>query len=214
MTSVDDRVHDLHASVRTMSEVAREQLDLALAAYRSADAGLARTVVDGDAVLDSLHREVERDCINLIARHHPVATDLRFVVATFKVATDLERVGDLAVKIARRATAEDWAPTLGDDLQDVADLAADIVEDAVHAYLDRDADTARAVAARDDDLDAACEARTEALFRELVGSGGPSMTDVTSYLLTVRDLERVGDHGENVAARTVYAVENDPALLY
>ena len=212
--SVDARIEALHGSVRTMSEVAREQLDLALAAYRSADDALARTVVDGDEALDGLHREVERDCINLIARHHPVATDLRFVVATFKVATDLERVGDLAVKIAKRALVEDWAPTLGDDLDDVGDLASGIVEDAVHAYLDRDATTAREVAARDDELDAACEARTEALFRELVGSGGPSMTDVSSYLLTVRDLERVGDHGENVAARTVYAVENDAALLY
>jgi phosphate transport system protein len=212
--SVDDRVDDLRGTVRTMTEVAREQLALALVAFRDGDADLARTVVDTDDQLDALHRDVERDCINLIARHHPVATDLRFVVATFKVATDLERVGDLAVKIARRATSDDWGPTVGDDLEPVSDLAADIVQDAVHAYLDRDAEQARAVAARDDELDAACNARTEALFHELVDSEQSPVERVIAYLLTVRDLERVGDHGVNVAARTVYAVENDPGLLY
>jgi phosphate transport system protein len=212
--SVSERIDDLHASVRTMSEVAREQLDLALVAFRTGDAALARTVVDADDDLDALHREVERDCINLIARHHPVATDLRFVVATFKVATDLERVGDLAVNVAERAADDDFEPTIGDDIAGVGELAADLVEDAVYAYLDRDADRARTVAARDDELDAACEARTETLFREIVGASETRLSQVSAYLLTVRDLERVGDHGVNVAARTVYAVENDAALLY
>lgn len=213
---VTDRIEDLHASVRTMSEVAREQLSLALVAFQHADAELARTVVDADEELDALHREVERDCIELVAKHHPVATDLRFVVATFKVASDLERVGDLAVNVAERAAADYWAPTVGEDLADVATLAAALVEDAVHAYLDRDADAARAVAARDDELDDACEDRADALLRELIErpAAETPMQRVSAYLLTVRDLERVGDHGENVAGRTVYAVENDAGLLY
>jgi phosphate transport system protein len=199
-----------------MSEVAREQLSFALVAFETADADLARTVVDTDTDLNALHREVEGDCINLIARHHPVATDLRFVVATFKIATDLERVGDLAVNVAERAASDHWAPSIGENLQGVGELAADIVEDAVHAYLERDTDAARKVAARDDELDKMCEARADALLRDLLEASraDTSMHRVSAYLLTLRDLERVGDHGANVAGRTVYAVENDATLLY
>jgi phosphate transport system protein len=93
---------------------------------------------------------------------------------------------------------------------------------ALDAYADEDADACRAVAARDDELDTLCQNASERVVRELVEHEAGedawalerTLDDVSRVLLTVRDLERVGDHAVNIAARTLYAVESDPELVY
>jgi len=108
------------------------------------------------------------------------------------------------------------------DVVDVGRDARELVADALDAYAAGDAAACREVAARDDDVDALCQAASERVVRDLIEREAGEdpwrtealMDDVSRLLLTIRDVERVADHGVNVAARTLYAVESDPELVY
>jgi len=185
---------DLRADVLSMGDLVAGRLDRALTALSTVDESIAREVIGGDDAVDQRYLDLESTCIQLFARQQPVATDLRFVASSFKILTDLERVGDLAVNLAQYTLA----------------------------YREDDADLCRAVAARDDELDALCQRTSERVVRELIEhevDEGDSwaveelMDDVSRLLLIVRDLERVGDHAVNIAARTLYMAESDPELV-
>ena len=222
----------LRSDVVDMGELVLRRVDDALHALDSADAGLAATVIDGDDEINDLYLDLESTCIDLFALQQPVASDLRFVAASFKILTDLERIGDLATNLAGYARDADtrYLPDL--DLTHVGRLARDLVADAIEAYATDDAGACREIAARDDEIDALCHAAGEQVVRDLIqrrAGGGPGgaddggatpwdveavLDDVSRVLLAVRDLERIADHGVNVAARTLYAVDNDPELIY
>ena len=215
-----------------MGELVLRRVDDALHALDSADAGLAATVIDGDDEINDLSLDLESTCIDILALQQPVAGDLRFVAASFKILTDLERIGDLATNLAGYARDADtrYLPDL--DLTHVGRLARDLVADAIEAYATDDAGACREIAARDDEIDALCHAAGEQVVRDLIqrrAGGGPGgaddggatpwdveavLDDVSRVLLAVRDLERIADHGVNVAARTLYAVDSDPELIY
>ena len=222
----------LRSDVADMGELVLRRVDDALHALDSADAGLAATVIDGDDEINDLSLDLESTCIDILALQQPVAGDLRFVAASFKILTDLERIGDLATNLAGYARDADtrYLPDL--DLTHVGRLARDLVADAIEAYATDDAGACREIAARDDEIDALCHAAGEQVVRDLIqrrAGGGPGgaddggatpwdveavLDDVSRVLLAVRDLERIADHGVNVAARTLYAVDNDPELIY
>jgi phosphate transport system protein len=215
-----ESLDDLRGDVESMAERVLEQLSAALDALESDDRETARAVIDGDDEINRQYLDLESDCIDLIALQQPVASDLRFVAATFKILTDLERVGDLATNLARYALAESSVVVDDVRVRHIGETAAGQLRDAVDAYVDADAEACRAIAARDDELDAACQHASEAVVRELVGSDADRwdvewlLDDVSRLLLTIRDLERVGDHAVNIAARTLYMDESDPELIY
>ena len=223
-----DQLDAIQGKTLDMADLVVERLDEAVAALRDGDAERARRVVEGDDVVNRRYLEIEDDCVDLLALQQPVASDLRFVVATFKIITDLERIADLAVNVAETADAAAAAPTLGESalpeageaLTGVGDEARELVADAVAAYMSRDVEACHSVAAREEALDAAIEERTRGIVTELVaacdadGRTGQVVEEVSRLLLVLRDLERVGDHAVNIAARTLYMVEQDDALLY
>ncbi|GAB3411721.1 phosphate signaling complex protein PhoU [Haloparvum alkalitolerans] len=210
----------LRSDVDSMADDVLDQLRRALAALAGDDDASARAVIDGDEAINRRYLELEGDCIDLFALQQPVASDLRFVAASFKILTDLERIGDLATNLARYALVE--GPAVGADVRvhEIGETAADQVRAAVDAYVEGDADACRAIAERDDELDALCQHASEAVVRELV-AGEPDrweierlLDGISNLLLTIRDLERIGDHAVNVAARTLYVTDSDPELIY
>ena len=211
----------LRADVCGLGDDVLAQLDHGLTALETGEESLAREVIDGDAAINDDYLALESDCIDLLALQQPVASDLRFVAASFKILTDLERVGDLATNLGRYALSTDRRADEV-DVQTIGSDARDQVAAALAAYEAGDAEACRAVAARDDDLDALCQHASEQVVRDLLEreAGSDSwaaervLDDVSRVLLTIRDLERVGDHAVNVAARTLYLLENDPQLLY
>jgi phosphate transport system protein len=212
---------ELRAAVVTLGEMAIDQLEDGLRALETGDADLAREVIDGDGAINDRYLAVEDECIDLLALQQPVASDLRFVAASFKICTDLERVGDLATNLGEYALSTDG--NAGEpDVQAIGEDARDQLRAALDAYQRGDAAACRTVAARDDDLDALCQRASERVVRDLlereVGDDAWAservLDDVSRVLLTLRDLERVGDHTVNVAARTLYMLENDSELLY
>jgi len=222
--SYQDKLDDLREDVLYMSEVVLERLRLGLDALEQKDEALAQEVIEGDHEVNQMYLELEQDCIDLLALQQPVASDLRFIAASFKIITDLERIADLATNLGDYSleAEEDVCPEV--DIQTVADVTIEMVEAAMEGYANQDADTCYQISETDDEVDALCEKASEAVVRDLIEREVTDeateaeverlMGDVSRLLLTIRDLERVGDHAVNIAARTLYMVENDADLIY
>jgi phosphate transport system protein len=212
---------DLRRDVAAFGDLVADRLRTAIDALDRGRIELAEQVIDGDDEVNARYLELESECTQLLALQQPVASDLRFVAASFKVLTDIERVGDLATNLAQYAVAAEREVLPEVDLRSIGEHALDQFEDALDAYSDRDPAACRAVAARDDHLDDAIGAAGEAVVRELVTADAMAtdadvervLSDVRRVFLTLRDLERVGDHAVNVAARTLFAIESDDTLL-
>ncbi|MBZ6494113.1 phosphate signaling complex protein PhoU [Natrinema longum] len=231
-----ERLERLRDAVVAMGDRVCGQLDDAVTALFTDDLTLARDIVETDATVNDRCLEIERECLDLVALHQPVAGDLRFVVAAFKIVTDLERVADLATNLAEYALASTGSasPLPDVDFERITALALEQIERALEAFFDEDPAACREVADRDDELDRRCEAVAERVVRTLIElrldadgrvgdrslgaevdrrSLGPLLADVSRTFVIVRDIERVGDHAVNVAARTLYALESDASLL-
>ena len=211
----------LRDDVLYMSEVVLERLRMGLDALDRKDPDLAWSIIEGDDEVNDLYLDLESDCIDLFALQQPVAGDLRFIAASFKIITDLERIADLATNLAEYSLAADREVFPDVDVQSIGARAHDMVEAAMDAYASEDAAASRDVDDQDDELDRLCERASETVVRDLLErqlDAGEDiedlMGDVSRLLLTVRDLERVGDHAVNVAARALYMAENDASLIY
>ncbi|RLM67234.1 phosphate signaling complex protein PhoU [Halorubrum sp. Atlit-26R] len=216
-----DSLDELRSDVLAMGDRVIAQVERSLDAVERRDESLAQSVVDRDAAVNETYLRLEDRCVDLFALQQPVAGDLRFVTASFKIITDLERIGDLAVNLANylRTATRTLSPEVR--LADIGEAARVLLERSLAAYQAEDAAACRAVAADDDEVDALCQRASESVTRDLIaGSDGDGweaervLDDVSRVLLTIRDLERVADHAVNIAARTLYMVENDPELLY
>lgn len=213
----------LREDVLYMSEVVMDRLRLGLSALEQKDKELAMDVIQGDGEVNQLYLELEQDCIDLLALQQPVAGDLRLIAASFKIITDLERIGDLATNLGEYTLNADHDVFPEVDIQELGTVTLEMIEAAMDAYANEETDACYAVADRDDDLDALCERASEIVVRDLIETELETNTDeeverllqdVSRLLLTVRDLERVGDHAVNIAARTLYMLENDDELIY
>lgn len=209
----------LRNDVQAMADTALERYELALDVLETGDEETAQQIIEGDHELNQQYLDIEGDCIGLLALEQPVAGDLRFIASSFKIVTDLERIGDLATNLARYGRQADGG--LDIHARPIGTTAAEMVEDAMTAYVEDDADAARAIAARDDALDERCQETSETIIRELMTTRAwdPAEVEATlerasQALLTVRDIERVGDHAVNICARTLYMVEHDDDLIY
>ena len=219
-----EKLESLREDVLYMSEVVLERLRIGLDALETKDEDLAMDVIRGDGEVNNLYLDLEGDCIDLLALQQPVASDLRFIAASFKIITDLERIADLATNLGDYTleAERDLYPDV--DIQEIGDAVVEMVEASMNAYDREDPDACVTISDRDDDIDNRCEAASEAVVRDLIErevddhTGEAEieglMADVSRLLLTIRDLERVGDHAVNIAARTLYMVENDDALIY
>jgi phosphate transport system protein len=220
-TDYQEQLETLREDVLYMSELVLERLRMGLSALDQKDMALAEEVLTSDDEINQLYLDLERDCIDLLALQQPVAGDLRFVASSFKIITDLERIGDLATNLGEYATSatQDRFPDV--DVRAIGMQAIELVEDAMDAYDNEDPDACAEIAVRDDEIDERCTAASQAVVRELVGTEQRSaanmealLQDVSRLLLTIRDLERVADHGVNICARTLYMIESDESLIY
>lgn len=229
------RLERLRDAVVAMGDRICEQLDDAVTALFTDDLALARDVVETDATVNDRCLEIERECLDLFALHQPVAGDLRFVVAAFQIVTDLERMGDLATNLAEYTldSTGSASPLPDVDFERIAALALAQVDRALEAFVTDDVEACFDIADRDDELDARCVRVAERVVRTLVElhvDGGTSggqrvrrdtgeplvadvIADVSRTFVIARDLERIGDHAVNVAARTLYALESSEELL-
>src|SRR5574337_1551271 len=170
-----------------------------------------RRVVDNDDTIDRMEQDVSHDVVRLLALRAPMAGDLRNVFAALRIAADIERIGDYAANVAKRAIplsmVTPMRPTAG--LQHLARLAATGVRDVLAAYQDRDVERAHAVWKNDTLLD---EAYT-GYFRQLLTymmEDPRNITPCTHLLFMAKNIERIGDHATNIAENLWFQVYGEP----
>jgi phosphate transport system protein len=209
--SYDQELQRLDNIVAEMGGTAESQLASAMEAIVKRDADLAAMVIESDARVDELEREVESLAVRLLALRQPMARDLRQIIAALKISTDLERIGDYATNVAKRSIALDQVPPVRPvyALPRMGRLAGAMIKDVLDAYVERDAAKAMAVWLRDEELD---EMYTS-LFRELLTymiEDPRNITAGTHLLFMAKNLERIGDHTTNVAETLYFLVNGTP----
>jgi len=177
-------------------------------ALRRRDAALANEVFADDKVIDRLEIDIDDRCLRLLALQQPMARDLRFITAALKITNDLERVGDHGVNIAGSALRLTEQPLLKPlvDIPRMAELAGGMLHEALDAFVRHDAETARRICRRDDEVDGL----NRQVFHELVSYMAEDPTTITramELILVARNLERVADLATNVAEEVVFIAE-------
>ncbi len=192
----------------TLSALVENRLHLAVKALHARDGEIAHAVIDGDSEIDQAEVEVEEECLKILALHQPVASDLRFIVAVLKITNDLERIGDLAVNIARKALAftgqtEFQFPF---DLVAISRKTEAMLRDSLDCLVQLDTTLAREVCARDSEINLmkrAIRERAEGEIQKCPASVGLLLKLVAAG----RNLERVADLATNIAEDVVYLVD-------
>jgi len=206
-----EELDQLSAEVVLMGGLAEAQVADAVEAVARRDVALAQSVVQRDHRLDDLEKDVEKKCIRLIALRQPMADDLRRTVAAMKIATSLERTGDLAKNIAKRAIviaeAEPMSP-ITRSIERMGKLVSSRLRDVLDAYKGGKIELAQNVWASDTEVDE----HYNALFRELLTymMGDPRTISACTHLLFMaKNLERIGDHATNIAEHIHYELTGE-----
>jgi len=205
--SYDDELRRLTDEIQRMGDLALTELEAAIAAVIERDSDAAERIVQSDAAVDALELEVSQDVIRLLALRQPMARDLREVMAALRIASDIERIGDYAANVAKRAIALNQSapvrPVYG--LPRLGELAADLLREVLAAYHERDADRALLAWARDEELDRLYTS----MFRELLTymmEDPRNITPCTHLLFMAKNIERIGDHATNIAENIYFLV--------
>ena len=201
VASFEAELQKLSAFIVDMGALVGAQIEHAGEAMRTHDTELANKVIGTDKLVDDLQVRIEDLVIQIIAKRHPVAIDLRETIATLKIATDLERIGDLAKNNAKRVIALSTfsRPTgIGANLDTLNTRVRVQLSDVMQAFARRDKALAHSVWIKDSDIDTL----QTALFRELVTymMEDPRSIGYCAHLLfCAKNLERIGDHATNIA---------------
>ena len=197
-------LEEIDAKVVQLFALVSEGVAAATDAFLAGDRAAAEALVDRDALIDALYRDIEALVQHQFALQQPMARDLRFLLSVLRVVPELERSGDLAEHIAQRAVrglAGELSPRVRGLVEQMGRVAVAMWQEAADAYSERDAEAAARIDARDDELD---ELHVS-LTAELV-SGGLSVPVALEMALVARFYERLGDHAVNVATRVRYLV--------
>jgi phosphate transport system protein len=197
----------LRQKLLTMASHAETAVNQSLQALIERDMGLALRVKEDDRVIDQLEVEIDDLVIQLLTKA-PLATNLRLVTVAMKISQNLERIGDEATKIAKRARDLSQEPPLkiNLDLPRMAVLALDMLKAALDAFVQRDSAAARAVIPRDKEVDALNKQIHNALVQYMIEN--PDTIARCLHLIVVsKSLERIADHATNVAEDVVYLCE-------
>lgn len=210
----DSDLQELTRLVSEMGGLAERQIVDSVDALVRRDAVLGSRVVAADAEIDKLQRDLEAHAVLTIARRQPMAVDLRQIVGAMRVATDLERIGDLSRNIAKRVNVldGDFNPLkLIRGLEHMADLVQSQLKSVLDAYAAHDVPAAMAVWKGDEEVDAICTS----LFRELLTymlEDPRNISFCIHLMFCAKNIERIGDHATNIAETVVYMVEGQPIL--
>ena len=204
----DDQIATLNEQLLLMSGRAEAIIRKAMESLLRRDPGLAAEVFADDKVIDRMEIDIEEACIQLLALQQPLASDLRLITSALKISNDLERVGDHAVNIAGcamelvgKAAVKPLA-----DLGTLAEKSSAMLRDALDAFVRRDADAARALVKRDDEVDELNRQMFAELMRRMIADPQQVERSMT-FVLVGRNLERIADLATNIAEEVVFIAE-------
>jgi phosphate transport system protein len=204
----EDQLQELKGRLVAMGTAAESMIERAVRSLLDRDANRHPDVFASEREVNGLHIEVDERVINLIALHHPVATDLRMAVMCSKIAGELERIGDQAVNICQNTAELLRYPPLKPliDIPLMAEIARRMLRESLDAFVRQDVVLAQKVLNADDEVDAF----KNQIFRELLTymmADPGTIPRALALILISRNLERVGDHATNVAEEVIYAAQ-------
>jgi len=208
--SLDRELAAIADSVLRLGQMVDGAIERSIQSLAKRDAAVARAVVADDAAINSLRFDTEEACLALIATQQPAAGDLRTVVAALNIVSDLERMADHAAGIARIVIRMGDEPLLKPliDIPRMAEACRQMVRDSLEAFVQRDAERARAIAGMDDTVDGLYQQ----VFRELLSFmvEDPGTTTRALFLLfAAHNLERIGDRATNIAERVIFMTSGE-----
>ncbi len=202
-TAYHQALDNTRLDVVRLGALVSDAIRSATQALESRDAVIAGRVIAGDDAIDDMRRRVEAACIQLIWKQQPVAGELREIAGMLQIVTDLERIGDYAVDIAKNAIKLTDVPVrpASVEIGRIATLAHQMLEDVLRAYRERDGLLADGVIERDDEVDLLYRQGLEALQAEMQHDPG-TVPAGTLLLFVISIIERVGDRAQNIAWHT------------
>ena len=207
--SYEEELALLDKKIAHMGGLAEESLGQAFEALERRDPRLAAAVIQSDKQIDQLQKDIEEQLVTMIARRQPMANDLRQIMAGLRIASDLERIGDLAKNTAKRALAisqEPYPKPLMSGLRNMVERALRQMKDVLDAYAGRNSDLALTVWRDDEQIDA----MYNSVFRELLTYMMEDPRNIglcTHLLFGAKNIERIGDHTTNIAENVHYLVK-------
>jgi phosphate transport system protein len=204
---IDMELGELKQKLLTMASHAETAVNLSIRALVERDYELALQVKENDAVLNRFEIEIDEMVIRLLAKA-PLASDLRFVTVAMKISQNLERVGDEASKIAKRARdlSEEPPVKLNLDLPRMANLALGMLKAALDAFVNRDSAAARALIPQDKQVDALNKQFNQEIAEHMM-ENPDTVKRCLNLIVVSKSLERIADHAKNVAEEVVYLCE-------
>jgi len=210
MSHLDNEIKLLKDNILELMFLVKNQLEKGQKALNNFDEELAHEIMANEKRVDSLELTIDRDCENILALHNPVAVDLRFVMASFKINSDLERVGDHANSIAKYIT--DFENQIDEDiikrmrLDEMYDTSIKMMSNIFNAFITEDTELARKVFKLDETLNE-INREVSGIAAELIKEN-ISQTQNYLYLFSIiRKLERVGDLTKNIAEELIFYIE-------
>ncbi len=206
-TAFHKRLREIQDDVLAMGSMASKAIIRSVDALKNRDLESARHIIDDDQKVNNKRFDIEEKCIELIATQQPMASDLRIIIAILNITTEIERIGDYAVGIARIVIMIGDEPPLKPlvDIPRMADHTAEMLRRSLDALINRDADAARKIANEDDLVDHLYDQ----VFRELLvfmAEDPKTITRATRLMWTAHNLERAADRVTNICERVVFIV--------
>ncbi len=198
-------IDNLKKLVLSLGAIVEEQIQRSMLALSRRDDGLADEVVRKDREIDSLEIIIEEECLKILALYQPVAKELRFVIAVLKMNNDLERIGDLASNIAKRAKflAKREKMPLIEELEEAASKAQDMVKKSLDALVNTDVKLAKEVCENDDEVDRLTREMINQTVEEI--EKNPKKTEDFFNVRSIsKNLERIADSATNIAEDVIY----------
>lgn len=210
MIHLDKELEQLKKTTVGMWVLVQSQIEKAYQALISNDKDLAREVILNEKRVNSMELKIDSDCEDIFALYSPVAGDLRTVLATLKINNNLERIGDLAEGIAKHIISEKEAFNkellLTAEIQEMYDVAIEIMRDVLTAYINEDTKLARTIFKKDEILNEINILATQNI-KEYIGSDLSRVEQGLNFLSIIRKLERVGDQITNIAEEIIFSHE-------
>ena len=201
-------LEQLHRDILHMCSLVEEMIHRAVGGLRNPTLELAGQLANADNEIDRMDVQIEDDCLKILALHQPVAIDLRRISTVLKICGELERVADLSVNIAERGagTVGNSELVVSDRLQDMSDIALEMLHQSIDSYVELDSEGARKILAKDDEVDRLnCEIIAE--LQDVMRSS-PYLVEPALHLFSAtRHIERVADHATNIAEDVVFMVD-------
>jgi phosphate transport system protein len=208
---LDQELADLKQQLLKMGTLVEAAIFESVESLKELNVARAAKVISNDKIIDDLENVIDEYCLDLLALQQPMAVDLRFITMSMNIATDLERIADLAVDIAQRVLDLIGKPLLKPliDIPKLAIIAKEMSRDVLDAFVNKNAELAASVILRDNEADKIRNLVQKELIEDYMLKDASTVTRAVPLLLIARHLERICDHATNIAEDIIYFVKAD-----